>query len=120
MEQMSVNQLEQELTTDSKCCQMFKKITAKVSPANDNKQEKNNEVHEVPNGTVKKSIVDEKLPPIMLTPPKKIDVIPEEPKGSAVPKLPKLDNNGLNGHQKRAPQLAKVHKILRCRAYIAT
>lgn len=112
MEQMSVNQLEQEQTTDSKCCQMFKKITAKVSPANENSQDKHNQVQEVPNGTIKKSIVDEKLPPIILTPPKKIDVIPEEPKGSTVPKLPKLDNNGLNGHQKRAPQLAKVHKHL--------
>ena len=115
MEQMSVNQLEQELTTDSKCCQIFKKITSKVSPEQAT-EEQAKQTKEIPNGTstVKKSIVDEKLPPIMLTPPRKIDVIPEEePKGSNVPKLPKLDNNGTNGtHQKRAPQLGKIHKHL--------
>ena len=110
MEQMSVHQLEQELTTDSKCCQIFKKITSKVSPEEPKEDPKPKENGEV----VKKSIVDEKLPPIILTPPKKIDVIPEEPKGSTVPKLPKLDNNGTNGtaHPKRAPQLGKIHKHL--------
>ena len=112
MEQMSVHQLEQELTTDSKCCQICKKITSKVSPEEPKEAQNGPKLQE--NGT-KKSILDEKLPPIMLTPPKKIDVIPEEPKGSTVPKLPKLDNNGTNGsatHPKRAPQLGKIHKHL--------
>ena len=47
---------------------------------------------------------------------KVLEVVPEDdqPKGSTVPKLPKLDNNGLNhnNHPPKRPQLAKVHKHL--------
>ena len=113
LEQMSVNQLEQELTTDSKCCQIF---SNKISP-NPSVQPQANPQSSVPNG-LKKSILDEKLPPINLTPPKKVlEVLPEDdqPKGSTVPKLPKLDN-GLNhsssNQPPKRPQLAKVHKHL--------
>ena len=113
LEQMSINQLEQELTSDSKCCQIF---SNKISPA-PNQQPQAPENSNVPNGSKKGSILDEKLPPIHLTPPKKVlEVVPEDdqPKGSTVPKLPKLDNNGLNHNNQppKRPQLAKVHKHL--------
>ena len=111
-------------TTDSNCCQIFKK-NAKIVPAVDtgNKavaSELSTDSRHAHENGLKRSTV-EKLPPIHPPAPKEVQQ-PERPKGSSVPKLPKLVEENGSGPgtapvsastlSSRGPQLAQVHKHL--------
>ena len=109
---------QEDQTTDSKCCQMFSR-KAKVEPTNTTNQSLNHNTHK--NGLKRYESTVEKLPPIHPINPqvRKEETQLEKPKGSSVPKLPKLvelENGsgplGLATATRPRPHLAKVHKHL--------